>query len=113
MFIVPAAVNAYLTIPSGVNSFYPQSGMGLIEPTNTTALVVFVFLAYFAGVSHSVAWMYVSEVFPIRVRGIASGFSAATGYFVVFVATKTFYSVELECSMWGTFLLYGCLTTIG
>lgn len=113
MCIVTPAVNAYLTIPPGVNSFYPESGMSLIERTNTTALVLFVFLAYFAGVAHSVAWMYVSEVFPIRVRGIASGFSAATGYFVVFVATKTFYSLELACSMWGTFLLYGSMTTIG
>lgn len=107
------AVNAYLTIPAGANSFYPQADMGLIETNNTTALVVFVFLAYFAGVSHSVAWMYVSEVFPIRVRGLASGCSAATGYFVVFVFTKTFYSLEMECSMWGAFLLYGCMTTIG
>lgn len=106
------SVNAYLTIPAGVDSFHP-AGLSLIEPNNWTALVVFVFLAFFAGVAHSVAWMFVSEVFPIRVRGIASGISAATGYFVVFVATKSYYSLEVGCSMSGAFLLYGCLTVGG
>lgn len=80
---------------------------------NYTALVAFVCLSFCGGVSHSVAWMYVSEVFPVRVRGLASGFSAATGYFVVFVATKTYYSLEMACSLWGAFLIYGCLTTVG
>lgn len=106
------SVNAFLTIPSGVSSFHTED-LKMIEHNNYTALVVFVILAYLAGITHSVAWMFVSEVFPIRVRGLASGFSAATGYFVVFVFTKTYYSLESACSIWGAFMLYGCASAAG
>lgn len=48
-----------------------------------------------------------------RVRGIVSGFAAATGYFVVFVATKTYFILEQSCSVWGAFLLYAILSAVG
>lgn len=58
-------INAYLTIPSGLNSFNPED-LKLIAHDNYLALGVFICLAFFAGVAHSVAWMFVSEVFPVR-----------------------------------------------
>lgn len=57
--------------------------------------------------------MLVSEVFPFRVRGTASGIAAAMNYVALFTATKTYLTLELSLNIWGAFLLYAVLLLFG
>ncbi|XP_023724431.1 facilitated trehalose transporter Tret1-2 homolog isoform X2 [Cryptotermes secundus] len=60
-----------------------------------------------------VPWMILSEVFPFRSRGLASGIAAAGSYMLAFLASKTFLSVNSALSLHGVFWLYGCLGFVG
>lgn len=111
------AVNAYLVIPAGANSFGEHVAAARLDETaphsNVLALVLFVVLALSFGVSWCCPWMLVSEVFPFRVRGTASGIAAALNYVAVFTVTKTYLSLERVLDISGAFLLYGVLLVIG
>lgn len=115
-------VNAYLVIPAGANSFaehVPTTGVDSVlsatapAQDNVLAMVLFVVLALSFGVSWCCPWMLVSEVFPFRVRGTASGIAAAFNYFAVFTVTKTYLSLERVLDISGAFVLYGVLLIIG
>lgn len=60
-----------------------------------------------------IPWMILSEVFPFRSRGLASGIAAAGAYIMAFVASKTFLYVKSELHLHGAFWLYGGLGFVG
>lgn len=104
------AINAYLVIPAGANSFTEQTAGNPLPENNVLALVLFIVLALSFGVSWCCPWMLISEVFPFRVRGTASGIAAAFNYFALFAVTKTYISFESALDISGAFFLYsGCL----
>lgn len=108
------AINAYRVIPPGANSFAEHAigddVQAAAAQNNVLALVLFIILALSFGVSWCCPWMLISEVFPFRVRGTASGIAAAFNYFAVFAVTKTYLSFERALDISGAFFLYsGCL----
>lgn len=111
------AYNAYLVIPAGTNSFGEHAAAVHVVSAgphnNVLGLVLFAVLALSFGVSWCCPWMLVSEVFPFRVRGTASGIAAAFNYVAVFTVTKTYLSLERVLNISGAFLLYGVLLVIG
>lgn len=57
--------------------------------------------------------MLLSEVFPFKSRGIASGITAALNYIMAFCTTKTYYNLETSMSLFGVIALYATLDVIG
>lgn len=57
--------------------------------------------------------MLLSEVFPFRGRGVASGVAAAFAYMIGFIVTKTFLNLHNLLSLPGVFGLYGIFSIIG
>lgn len=60
-----------------------------------------------------VPWMLLSEVFPFRIRGLASGSVAATSYILGFFASKTFLDLASVLNFYGVFLFYGSMSILG
>ena len=58
-------------------------------------------------------WMLIGEVFPARIRGIASGLTGGTSYIFGFLANKLFLSMVGGLTLPGTFLLYSCVSAVG
>ncbi|XP_014243234.1 facilitated trehalose transporter Tret1-like [Cimex lectularius] len=58
-------------------------------------------------------WTLVSEVFPLRGRGTASGLAGASSYIVMFAATKSFQSLKDLMGPQGVFYFFGSCSFIG
>ncbi|XP_050534687.1 facilitated trehalose transporter Tret1-like [Daktulosphaira vitifoliae] len=58
-------------------------------------------------------WMLVSEIYPTKGRGIASGLTAAMAFLMSFVFTKTFLDSQAWLTLPGLFVAYGAITLIG
>lgn len=53
------------------------------------------------------------ELFPLKTRSMATGFTSAVGNIEAFLAIKTFYDLERWTSLPGTFSIYAILGTLG
>lgn len=82
--------------------------------TQFTPILLFVLLNFIwsCGVGQ-IPWMLISEVFPFRGRGVASGVVAAISYIEAFVFIKTFYSLHHAFSVSGVFAFYTITTLFG
>lgn len=58
-------------------------------------------------------WMLIGEVYPAKIRGIASGLTGGTSYIFGFMANKLFLSMVGTLTLPGTFLLYSCVSAFG
>ncbi|KDR09649.1 Solute carrier family 2, facilitated glucose transporter member 6, partial [Zootermopsis nevadensis] len=76
-------------------------------------LSLIVVLSFCSSVMFEVPWMMLSEVFPFRTRGIASGFSAAMCYVFLFVSSKTYLDMEQSLHIHGAFLLFAAVNAVG
>lgn len=84
------------------------------EVTSWTPFILFI--SYSFSFSFGIApipWMILSEVFPFRGRGFASGLAAAISYIMGFIASKTFLDLEMQFGLSGVFCLYGTITIVG
>lgn len=57
--------------------------------------------------------MILSEVFPFKSRGIATGIAAALNYVLTFIATKTYLYLEKGLYLYGSSWFYGILGILG
>ncbi|KAJ9574449.1 hypothetical protein L9F63_008375 [Diploptera punctata] len=77
-------------------------------------MLLFVVLVFMQSVGvMPIPWMILSEVFPFRSRGLASGLAAAGSYVLAFIASKTFLNLKADLGLFGVFFLYGILAAIG
>lgn len=60
-----------------------------------------------------IPWMLLSEVLPIRTRAITSGVTVTINYLVVFLATKTYPSLESLLDIHGALWLYFFFGALG
>ncbi|XP_022175298.1 facilitated trehalose transporter Tret1-like [Myzus persicae] len=60
-----------------------------------------------------IPWLLISEVFPNRGRGVASGMCAAIFYGIAFLVSKTWLNLQSSVDLYGCFFLYGILAAIG
>lgn len=58
-------------------------------------------------------WMLIGEVYPGRIRGVASGITGGTSYIFGFLANKLFLTMITNLTLPGTFLLYSFVSIIG
>ncbi|GBP96966.1 Facilitated trehalose transporter Tret1 [Eumeta japonica] len=101
-------VYAYALLEPSVFSYDPQT---FPEKTSTVAMVLFLMLVFFT--TMGIPWVLLSEVFPFRSRGMATGLAAAGSYVIMFLATKTNYDLELHAGLAGAFAVYTVFGLMG
>ncbi|XP_055686788.1 facilitated trehalose transporter Tret1-like [Lutzomyia longipalpis] len=82
--------------------------------TGTFPMIMFFLMSFFSsfGIS-AIPWMLLSEVFPFKSRGMATGITAALNYIMAFLTTKTYLNVEHSLGLDGAAWLYGCIGVVG
>lgn len=116
MCCLSLAFYAFKVLPAGWSSFDKHTPETLqnVGNLNYLPLILFVSMAFATSVGiMPVPWMLVSEIFPYKTRGTASGIVAALNYVMSFISTKTYFNLERTLSLNGTILLYGCIGVIG
>uniref|UniRef100_A0A1B6GK31 Major facilitator superfamily (MFS) profile domain-containing protein n=1 Tax=Cuerna arida TaxID=1464854 RepID=A0A1B6GK31_9HEMI len=58
-------------------------------------------------------WSMISDVFPLQVKGLASGVTTSLGYIFSFIAVKMFPSFNLALGSSGTFYFFGIMSVLG
>lgn len=58
-------------------------------------------------------WCMNGEIFPLALRGLGSGISAAWNFFTFFIVVKTGPFLFAEIGSEGTFMVYGCVALMG
>ncbi|KAK3750850.1 hypothetical protein QZH41_007646 [Actinostola sp. cb2023] len=59
-----------------------------------------------------VPWLLMSELFPLKARGIAASISTLFNWSMAFVVTKTYVNFETTLTVPGTYWLYGCVSFV-
>jgi len=106
--IISLAIYSYIVLPSGLTSFEKHlvhtdsnnNNLGYVPMTFIYLLAFFTSLGLLP-----VPWMILSEVFPFKSRGIASGITAALNYTMAFFTTKTYFNFEQSLSLFGVIAL--------
>ncbi|KAM3610385.1 uncharacterized protein V6R79_003169 [Siganus canaliculatus] len=71
-----------------------------------------VFIAGFALGWGPIPWLIMSEIFPVKVRGVASAICVLTNWSMAFIVTKTFQDMMILLTSAGTFWLFASVTTV-
>ncbi|KAK6638793.1 hypothetical protein RUM43_007062 [Polyplax serrata] len=108
MVFVPKAGKRFVSIASMLGCALTTGCISLYgfffrhTKTQFTPILLFVLLNFIwsCGVGQ-IPWMLISEVFPFRGRGVASGVVAAISYIEAFIFIKTFYSLHHAFSVSG------------
>ncbi|XP_031637062.1 facilitated trehalose transporter Tret1-like [Contarinia nasturtii] len=107
-------VYGFLVLPNGYNSFSHSE----FTPENKNLAyipIIAIFLwsfCSFCGVN-SMPWQLLSEVFPYKTRGAATGITAAINYVICFISTKTYYNLETTFSLSGVALFNSIVIAVG
>ena len=59
-----------------------------------------------------IPWLIMSEIFPTRARGLASGITTLSNWLIAFLVTKTFVIMMASITTQGTYWLYGGFTFV-
>ncbi|XP_063000819.1 solute carrier family 2, facilitated glucose transporter member 8 isoform X2 [Elgaria multicarinata webbii] len=93
-------------------------GLALVEEEHSLAwlavLSVGLFIMGFALGWGPIPWLVMSEIFPLRARGVASGACVLTNWFMAFLITKEFHDLMVLLTPYGTFWLFSgtCLLSV-
>eukprot|EP01052_Picozoa_sp_SAG31_P024231 SAG31_NODE_2048_length_6565_cov_2.692700_1_plen_261_part_00 len=82
----------------------PNSMASLRPPLALLALVVYV--TFFCVSWGPIGWLYNSEIYPLRARGLCTGLSTATCWVINFVVSQTFLMVVDAVGETKTFCIY-------
>ena len=103
LLIVPGIVMAAsMTILGCSNHF---SGF----PRSVALISLSLYITGFSMGWGPIPWLAMSEIFPTRVRGIASGIATQVNWLGVFVVVKTYTQIELAFHSDGVFWFYGAV----
>ncbi|KAL2925902.1 putative polyol transporter 3 [Bienertia sinuspersici] len=72
----------------------------------------YMYMAFFSIGISPITWVYTSEIFPLRIRGVAAGISVAVNRSMNAAVSMSFISIYKEITIGGTFLLFGGLTVM-
>lgn len=110
---------AHNTLPPGWSTFDKHTGADRLHAGDGSedgyfAMMMFFSLAFFTSVGlGSMPWILLSEVFPFKSRGIATGLTAALNYVLTFLSVKTYLNVETWLTIPGSMFFFGMVNTIG
>ncbi|XP_059619775.1 facilitated trehalose transporter Tret1-like [Phlebotomus argentipes] len=99
--------HAYSNLPKDWSSFDVHMESP-VAGTGTFPMILIFVISFFTGFGiAAVPWMLLSEVFPFKSRGFATGTTAALNYIMAFLTTKTYLNVENNLGLHGAAWLYG------
>lgn len=105
---------AYSTFPAGYSSFTKHDlSDGISASDNYFPMIMFFSLSFFSSMGTSIPWMLLSEVFPFKSRGIATGLTAGLNYVMLFISIKTYLNLENWLSLYGVVWFYGGIGIMG
>jgi sugar porter (SP) family MFS transporter len=84
----------------------PSSGQGWLA-----VLILMAYVASFAISLGPIFWLLISEIYPLKIRGIAEGTAAGTNWAANLLVSLTFLSLVQALGPSWTFWLYGLLAT--
>ncbi|XP_055308983.1 facilitated trehalose transporter Tret1-like [Sitodiplosis mosellana] len=99
----------YISFDQNIESLQPDNGN--IHYIPLVCLILWSCFSYCGFLT--MPWMLLSEIFPFRSRGIASGFAAAFCYILGFISRKTYYNLEFTLSLPGSTLFYCAVSGLG
>ncbi|XP_054853376.1 solute carrier family 2, facilitated glucose transporter member 8 [Eublepharis macularius] len=109
----------YITAESLSNSSHINSlNVALVEEEHSLSwlavLSLGLFIMGFALGWGPIPWLVMSEIFPLRARGAASGACVLTNWFMAFLVTKEFHDFMVILTPYGTFWLFSaaCLLSV-
>lgn len=85
----------------------------LSERISVVPLVLFCILRFFTIGTTTVILTMLGELFPLKIRNIASGIATALVNVLTFGSIKTFYNLEYWTSLPGAFCVYAVLGVLG
>ena len=94
------ATNA--TLQSSIAHSVPESQINWLAPTSAI-----VFIILFSVGWGPLPWVLMSEIFPPRSRGPASGIVTLVNWLFVFIVTKSFHSLSTTLKLYGSFWFFG------
>ncbi|XP_031639034.1 facilitated trehalose transporter Tret1-2 homolog [Contarinia nasturtii] len=104
----------FLILPNGYTSFPDLTPNFALENKTLGYIPFFCIIVtnfcMYCGIN-AMPWQMISEVFPYKTRGMATGLTAALSYVLSFVSTKTFYSLDTTLSMPGV-ALFNCIMIV-
>ncbi|XP_055305860.1 facilitated trehalose transporter Tret1-like [Sitodiplosis mosellana] len=107
----------FIFLPQGFNSFdYAHHSNFRVECKGVSYIpLIFLYLWSFFSFCgfNGMPWILLSEMFPFKSRGIASGMAAAFYYLLGFIAKKTYYDLEVSMSLPGITLFYCIISLFG
>lgn len=77
------------------------------------SFLLFVFIITSTIGFHAVPFAMNAEIFPRKARGLACGLTVGLGYFLAFVAIKTYPLMVERLSSWMIFAIYGSFALLG
>ena len=81
-----------------------------------TPLALGSIIAYMVGFSVGwgpIPWLVMSEIFPVRARGLASGISTLVNWSFAFLVTNQFDNLQKAITVHGTFWLFAGINFVG
>lgn len=108
-----SAAYGFLYLPPNVKSYEHKSTYDHSHEVSVVPLILFCLCRYFSIGATLVPLTMLGELFPLRIRSMATGFTTAVGNIETFIAIKTFYDYERWTSLPGTFCIYAILGALG
>lgn len=108
---IALGIFAYTNFPYNWSSFDNHAN---IDGQNALPMILFCIISFSASIGLTpVPWMILSEVFPFKSRGMATGIAAALNYALTFIATKTYLYLEKGLFLYGSAWFYGIIGVLG
>lgn len=111
--IFSKGIYGFLYLPAGSKSYENKHIIVDESSSSIWPLILFVILRFCTSGIVLIPFMMLSELFPFKSRGIATGFTAAVGFIIAFTATKSFYNIESFFSLPAALILYGVIGCFG
>ncbi|VVC25992.1 Sugar transporter, conserved site,Major facilitator superfamily domain,Major facilitator, sugar [Cinara cedri] len=84
-----------------------------IVSTPWIPITIYCGISYFSTSAVGLPWMLISEIFPNKSRGLASGTCAGLGYLLMFVLTKSYLPVKSFLSLEYSIFIFGIIGVFG
>lgn len=117
-FVFVSGIYGFIYLPLNLTSFDINANSTYISANSSAIhyfpIVIFNILQFLGnfGVG-SIPNMMMCEVFPFKSKAFATGLVITIYYFSMFIASKTFYILEILLTLPGIGILYGCIGVVG
>lgn len=104
MSVCLAALGLYFYL----STFTDMKAYSFVPLTSLALYIVFFSIGF-----GPIPWMIMSEIFPPKVKGIASSVSASLNWFLAFVVTNQFTNMVAEFGIGPTFMAFSVICALG